>query len=205
MAQPPSIKGRIFATAIEDLTKLLAAGELRREELGRWLKPGDLPVLDQPIVATEWYCIQTYARVCTLLRDVAGGGNDDYLRKRGERSALKLLEAGLYAQLEYLKRAQVGKETDPNARHQAFGRDLKLLTTMSASILNFSHWESKPDPDVARRYVIEVTEARDFPDALGFTSEGFVNGMAKQHGDADLWRWERARADLVVLRMIREI
>lgn len=205
MAQPPSIKGRIFATVIEDLTKLLSAGELRREELGRWLEPGDLPVLDQPIVATEWYCIRTYARVCTLLRDVVGGGSNDYLRQRGERSAQKLLDAGLYAQFEYLKRTQVRKETDPNARHQAFGRDLKLLTTMSASILNFSHWESKPDPDVAQRYVIEVTEAKDFPDALGFTSEGFVNGMAKTHGDADLWRWERARPDLVVLRMIRAI
>jgi hypothetical protein len=205
MAQPPSIKGRIFATAVEDLTKLVSSGELRREELTRWLEPGDLPLLDQPVAATEWYSIQTYARVCTLLRDVVGNGSNDYLRQRGERSAHKLLEAGLYAQLEYLKRAQVAKETDPLARHQAFGRDLKLLTTISASILSFSHWESKPDPAEPLRYVIEVSEARDFPEALGYTSEGFVNGMAKQHGDTDLWRWKRASPELVVFKMIRAI
>jgi hypothetical protein len=205
MAQPPSIKGRIFGTAVEDLKKLLAAGELRRDELARWLEPGDLPILDQAIVATEWYSIRTYARVCTLLRDVVGGGNDDYLRQRGASSAQKLLEAGLYAQLEYLKRAQVAKETEPVARYQALGRDLKLLTTISASILSFSRWESKPDPAVPQRYLIEVSEARDFPDALGFTSEGFVNRMAKQHGESDLWRWQRARPDLVVFRMVRAV
>lgn len=205
MTQPPAIKGRIFATAVEDVTKLLAAGELRREELPRWLQPEDLAALEQPVVATEWYAIQTYARVCTLLRDVVGGGSDDYLRERGKRSAERLLEAGLYAQLEYLSRAQVAKETDPHARFLAFGRDLKLLTTISSSILSFSRWESKPDPEVAERYRIEVSEARDFPDVLGFTSEGFVNRMAMQHGDSDLWRWERAAPALVVFRMIRPI
>jgi hypothetical protein len=46
------------------------------------------------------------------------------------------------------------------ARFAAFGRDLELLTATSASILNFSRWASRPDPEREGRYLIEVTEAR---------------------------------------------
>ena len=71
MSTPPSIKGRIFATAHEDLHKLLALGALTRSELTRWLKPHDLPLLDAPIQATAWYDIRFYARLCALLRESA--------------------------------------------------------------------------------------------------------------------------------------
>lgn len=205
MTQPPSIKGRIFGPAVEDVNKLLARGDLAAEELGRWLEPGDLPLLGQAISATEWYDVRSYVRLAALLRDVEGHGSNDYLRERGVRSAERLLEAGLYSQLEYLGRVQVARESDPQKRFLAFGRDLKLLTTLSASILSFSRWNSLVDPEQKDRYLIEVSDAKDFPDVLGFTSEGFVNGMARQHGAADLWRWERARPDLVLLRMVRSV
>jgi hypothetical protein len=205
MPTPPSIKGRIFAPAVEDLQKLVADDAVDRAGLARWLRPQDFSLLDAPIVATEWYAIDTYARILDALRDVAGGGRNDYLCQRGVRSAERLLEAGLYQQFEYLNRTQVQRETDPRARFLAFGRDLKLLTTLSSSILSFSRWEAKPSEDEAERYVIEVSEAADFPDNLGWTSEGFVNGMAKIHGDSDLWRWRRAARDRVVFRMIRPI
>ena len=35
---------------------------------------------------------------------------------------------------------------------EAFGRDLRLLTTISASILSFSRWAMKLDPDHDRQY-----------------------------------------------------
>jgi hypothetical protein len=205
MSAPPSIKGRIFGPAVEDVQKLLDQGELRRDELARWLQPGDVALLAKPIDPTAWYDIRSYARILDLLRDELGNGSSDYLRERGSRSAERLLEAGLYQQLEYLKRTQVERAGDPRERYLAFGRDLKLLTTLSASILNFSRWEAKPDPERADRYVIEVSEAQDVPDNLGWTSEGFVNGMARQHGGSDLWRWKRERADLIVFRMIRAL
>ena len=203
MATPPSIKGRIFGVAVEDVNKLLASGELARTDLARWLRPDDLAYLTKTIGAADWYDVAAYARILLLLRDVEGYGSNDYLRGRGIATAQRLLEAGLYSQMEYLSRAQVAREKDPEKRSAAFGRDLKLLTTLSASILSFTKWESRSDPEHAGRYRIDVSGAQDYPEALGFTSEGFLNGMARQHAAADLWRWQRASPELVVFRMTR--
>lgn len=205
MPDVPSIKGGVFSLAVEDLAKLVSAGEVSQEELERRLEPQDLEYLDQEIMNVKWYPIRSYARILALLRDTEGGGSNEYLRKRGARSAESLLQAGLYEQLAYLKRTQLERENDPRARFLAFGRDLRLLTTLSGTILNFARWSSKPDPDWEDRYVIEVSEAFDFPDVLCWTSDGFINQMATRHGEPYLWRWERDRPDLIVFRMVRSV
>ena len=46
--------------------------------------------------------------------------------------------------------------------------------------------------------MIEVSEAREFPEVLAWRSEGFVNEMATAHGDPDLWCWERISPDLIL-------
>jgi hypothetical protein len=140
-----------------------------------------------------------------LLRDVEGAGSNEYLRERGRQTARRLLEAGFYAQLEYLDRTELGRARGKEARFEAFGRDLRKLTTISASILSFSRWASKPEPGRADRYLIEVTEAEDFPEVLAWRSDGFVNEMASQHGEPDLWGWKRVAPDRIVFRMIRSL
>jgi hypothetical protein len=205
MAVPPSIKGRVFGVAVEDVNKLLASAELSRDDLARWLRPEDVELLGAVIAQGDWYDIQSYARILALLRDVEGYGSNDYLRGRGKQTADRLIEAGLYSQMEYLSRTQVERENDPEKRSAAFGRDLKLLTTLSASILNFSHWSSRVDPEQKERWLVEVSGAQDFPDALGFSSEGFMNGMARRHHATDLWKWKRLRPDVVIFKMVRPI
>jgi len=205
MSSVPSIKGSVFSGVVEDVNKLLQSGLASRREATRWLEPEDIALLDVPVVITRWYDIKSYTRMNVLLRDVEGGGSNEYLRTLGRQTANRLLEAGLYSQLEYLNRTEVSKVGDGPARFAAFGRDLRLLTTISASILNFSHWVSRPDPECAARYLIEVTEARDFPEVLAWRSEGFVNQMATVHGDPDLWSWARVGADRIVFRMIRDV
>ena len=205
MTRVPSIKGSVFSVVVEDVCKLVARGGLSVDELTRWLKPQDVDLLEQEIVLSEWYNVAIYTRMNELLRDVEGGGSNEYLRERGRRTARRLLESGLYQQFEYLQRTELGKATEQRARFEAFGRDLRLLTTLSGSILNFSRWKSKPDPEEAGRYVIEVSEARHMPDVLCWRSDGLINEMATQHGEPDLWRWERVKDDLVVFRMVRSL
>jgi hypothetical protein len=201
----PSIKGRIFGPAVEDAAKLLAEGAVSAEKLPRWLEPAEIALLGSEIQPTEWYDIRSYARILDLLRDVAGEGRNDYLRQRGARSAERLLEAGLYQQLEYLKRTEVRRAKGAEERYRAFGHDLRLLSTISSSILNFSRWEPKPHPVHGDRYVIEISDAAHFPDNLGWTSEGFVNRMGSLHGEPDLWRWKRVRTDFILLEMTRAL
>jgi hypothetical protein len=204
MTDTPSIKGSVFAGVVEEVKKLLASGELGKTDAARWLQSEDLLLLDQTISVSNWYAIGSYTRMNELLREVVGGGSNEYLRDCGRQTARRLLEAGLYAQLEYLQRAEVSRVTEEQARFEAFGRDLRLLSTISGSILSFSRWTPKPEED-ERRYRIEVSEARDFPEVLCWRSDGFVNEMARRHTDGDLWGWERPSLDVVVFRMLRPI
>jgi hypothetical protein len=202
MSNLPSVKGSVFAAIVEDVNKLLASGEISKPELARRLPASDILLLGESIRTASWYDVRAYTRMNELLRDVDGGGND-YLRERGRQTARRLLEAGFYAQLEYLERTEVKRAVGAQARFEAFGRDLRKLTTMSASILNFSRWTAKPDPQREGSYRIDVTEAKDFPEVLAWRSEGFINEMATQHSNSDLWSWERMSADWIVFRMNR--
>jgi hypothetical protein len=205
MGAIPSIKGSVFASVVEDVRKLIERGGVTQAEAARRLTPEDLRLLGAEIYVSHWYDIRSYARLSELLRDVEGDGDDEFLRQKGRDTAKRLLEAGLYAQLEYLQRAGVAKAKDTAARFEAFGRDLRLLTTLSGSILNFSRWTPMPDPAQDGRYVIQVSDAKDMPEALCWRSDGFVNEMASQHGDEDLWTWARQGKDLVVFRMTRSL
>ena len=202
----PAIKGRILAAAFEDVQKLVTTGAVKRVELSRWLHPEDLEMIERPLAPADWYDIRAYARVCELLRDVEGDGRDEYLHDRGVRTGERLLEGGLYAQLEYVSRMKIGQLREPIDRYQAFGRDLKLLVTISSSILNFSKWTSRPDEEYELRYRIDVSEAAAFPEVLGWTSLGFVNCMARAGGGGEkVWRWERLDAENIAFRMTRPL
>ena len=200
----PSIKGSIFARAAEDVLKLVAEGRLARAELERRLPRADLALVDAPVAPGGWYDVAAYGRVLELLRDLAGNGSDEYLRRRGAQSAEALLAAGFYQQMEYLSRAEVRQHRDPQLRSSAFGRDLRLLTSLHGSILNFGQQTARVDQGRAGRYLIEITDAAPMPDPLCWTTDGFVNRMASEHGHADLWRWERPTRELVVFRMLRD-
>lgn len=203
MAAVPSIKGSVFSFAVEDVLKLVSAGKLSRSELERRLQPEDLPFLDNPIAPAQWYDVRVYARLVELLRDVEGGGRNDYLERRGALSAEKLLNSGVYQQLEYLNRTQVQTQSNPEERAVAFGRDLRLLVSLNGSILNFSKWESKRDPTDPHRWIIEVSDASAYPEVLCWSTLGLINRMASQHGAPGLWRWERLGPSIIHYRMTR--
>jgi len=205
MPAVPSIKGSLLSSIVESILKLMSEAQVSRHELERRLQPGDLQILDSKIQLTQWYDVRCYERLVKLLRDVEGGGHNEYLRQRGAQAAERLLKAGLYQQMEYLSRTQAAKATDPKERFLAFGRDLRLLTTLSANLVNFSRWETRPDPEWADRYRIEISEATDYPEVLAWQTEGLINRMASQHGEPNLWRWERVRPDLIVFRMNRSL
>ena len=197
MATIPSIKGTIFVVVVEDTKKLLASGRASQRDAARWLQPEDFALLEQPISVSAWYDIRSYARMSELLREIEGNGSYEYLRQLGRLTARRLIAGGIYAQMEYLNRVEVLRTQDGPARAAAFGRDLRILNTMSASILNFSKWTHRPDPDHSARWWIEISEARDFPEVLAWRSDGFVNEMAARHSGEDLWTWSRTAPEQI--------
>jgi len=203
VAQKPCIKGTAIASLVEDTGKLLSDGAISQREIEARLPAEDLALLEEPLVTSQWYGIQSYRRLTELLRDVEGEGRNEYVRERGRARGQKLIDGGIYQQMEYLGRSRVTRAMDPKDRFEAYGRDLKLLVTLSQSLLNFSTWTVVPDPDHSDRYRIEVHDAADFPDVLGWASEGLIDAMAEVHGMSGLWRWERIAPDFIVFRMLR--
>jgi hypothetical protein len=205
MSQVPSIKGSLFSHCVEKLVKLLSSGKISQEELARRLEPGDIEILQGPIHATKWYDIRVYERMMLLNRDVDGHGSNECLVRWGAMSADHLLKSGVYQQLDYARRMQLSKEGGAQARFLAFGRDLRLMASSTSSFLNFVHIEVKIDPEQDRRYMLEYSNAAAYPDVLCWTNLGFINRLAAEHGEPDLWKWERPSPDRVVYRMTRSI
>jgi hypothetical protein len=205
MSEIPSIKGSIVAGHAEMLNKYLADGRPGEDVLQRHFESGDLEVLTGDVDPTRWYDIRMYERMLMFLREYVGEGDNRFLVNCGRRSAERLLEAGIHQQFEYLSRTQLADKTDKHDRYQAFGRDLRLLTTITGSILNFAKSGVIEDSQNPLRWIIQHAEAEAYPEILCWTSQGFCNRMAEEHGQPDLWYWERPNADLVEFRMNREV
>jgi hypothetical protein len=206
MSKIPSVKGSVFIAAVESVKKLLAENQVSRAETSRWLQPGDLELIESgKLSISAWYDIRIFDRLNYLLRDVAGGGDDDYMRELGRESARRLGKAGVYGQLEYLNRTQMAGHEDPRARFEAFGRDLRLLQTIAGSIYNFAKWSLEIDPAHPLRYWVVWTDATPFSDLTCLRAEGFSNEMATSHGRPNLWRYVRPGRDVVHYRMQEEV
>jgi len=147
MADRPSVKGSLIAGTIEKARKLLEEGRLSRPALEARLSPEELALFDAPTSLSSWYDLDFYQRVAELMHDLEGGNPHEYFRGQGFARAQKLIDSGLYQQMEYLGRSEVAGTLDPKSRFEAYGRDLRRLVTLSGSILNFSRWSVARDPD----------------------------------------------------------
>lgn len=201
MADAPSVKGSVLAGHAEVLTKYLASHPEDSEVLSRRFRPGEIELLAGAINAVRWYDVGLYERALEFLRDFPGHGDNAYLVAAGRRSAEALIRAGLHQQMEYLRRTQLGSTSGAAERFQAFGRDLRLLASITQSILNFSTAHVRVDPEHEDRWMIVHEATTRFPEVLCWTTQGFVNRMAEEHGCPELWTFERLRDEVVRYRM----
>ena len=117
----PAIKGTLFSAVVDDLNRGVDSGAISHAEIETELSADELALLDEKINATSWYCIHSYHRMVGLLCRAEGGGLEDYWQQRGMRAADRMVDAGIYQQMDYIGRIQSSQERDPSARFRARG------------------------------------------------------------------------------------
>ena len=203
----PAIKGTLFSAVVADLNRLIEQGRISPEMLESHLDPQDIGLADEKINAAGWYDIHAYHRIVELLCEVEGGGRENYWFERGVRAARRLVETGIYHQMDYLGRTMVSGEIDPVARFNAFAKDMRLLLSIHASMLNFGDWRCVVDPDRGDRYRVEVRGIAGIPDGIFIAAGGMFNGMSEISRSKSTLQWElkRISPDFAVFRMTRPV
>jgi hypothetical protein len=169
------IKGTAIAEVVSDVERLLERGAIARDELEVRLEPADLALLEGKIQPALWYDNRCHARLTELLRDVEGGGRSDYVVGRGAATADRLLESGLYQQLQ-LARGEDAVTDDPAALRRA----IRLLLSLSGAMYDFGSWKLRADAEASNELWIDVFEAEALTEMNRLTAEGFIRRIAER-------------------------
>jgi hypothetical protein len=119
-----AVKGLAFMIPVKRTKECLEQGKLREEELSNWLTDEDREFLSQPIHSSFWYPIETSDRFFQLLRDVVGGGDDEYFKEFGSKAVEEVLESSA------VRAIVVGAPARATSRDRSLpGTRLSLSTT----------------------------------------------------------------------------
>ncbi len=164
MPTDPGIKGSVFEGLVADVNALVSSGRMSRADLEARLERVDLPYLDKKLGAACWYPIETYGRLLELLRYAEGGSRpDQYLRARGAGAAQRLIDGGLYSQMD------VSVDT--------WGERVgKVMATLGPLMFNFGRWTSSIEEGDGLRLTAEDMGA--LPAVARIVIEGFIEVMA---------------------------
>jgi hypothetical protein len=173
MPREPSIKGAAIAKLIEDVQACLARGETDRARLEANLAPETVRMLEGKVEIGNWYPVGMYNELTDLIWQEEGGGRSDYLRQRGEKMMKRLMEAGLYQQLDFLDRIDRGLQDKPTP--DDIQRTCRLIGSVSGAIRNFGKDSWAWDPDTPGCIVHHLHDALHFSEMLRLVSEGSEN------------------------------
>jgi hypothetical protein len=209
--QEPSFKGTIFGPVAEELKALRERGRIGEDELATALEAKDLLLLEAKTTVATWYPIETYARYLDLLCRLEGGGDPHYFEKRGSISARRLMDAGLYSQLDLLgsiadEPTRVGNDAEQRAL-RAYRSKLAVVLSLAGSIYNVGRWKVIEDEQHPGRAAIEIREADAYSDGMAGAIVGFLDECARavSHKIQKLYRFERPTRDRIVIRMLRDL
>lgn len=177
MGAAPSIKGSVITKLVDDVRALLERSGADRERLEAQLSAATLELVDAKIEIGQWYPIEQYAELSELLWKEEGEGRVEFLHRRGEEAMKRLMEAGLYQQIEYLRRDDGPFRTRP--RRTELLRSCRLVGSIMGALLNFTKqtWDWDPEnPDIILHH---VRQAKHYPEVLRHVQEGVVTFLVR--------------------------
>ena len=160
----PSVKGTLIQAAVAELRELQERGTVSRATLERDLKPDDLKVLDDEILISAWYPMASYGRMLEAIATAVGRSGDADFVETGRRSAQRLVEMGLYRQL------------DEHTAERWEERVGKLLLSVASLLWNFGGWEWLGMDESGFR--IRFQGASPMPRSYALRTQGFVEHLA---------------------------
>jgi hypothetical protein len=191
----PAIKGIALQSVIDDVQRLREEGHISDSLLEARLERKELAWLDEKVQPALWYAIDGYARLTQLLLEVEGGGDPDYVVRRGEAAGARLFDSGIYMQLQHGEKR--GEEARSGGRSFT-EHDGRMMTTLSGSMFNFTRWSYRVEGAEA---IIEVSDAAAFPEVSRLAAQGLIQCItARVRGRKIDVRSERPSADRVIFR-----
>lgn len=167
MTAGPSIKGAVIKALVQDTRDGLADGRITRAAAEQQLTAEELQLLQDEILDTGWYPIDSYRRLSDLLDDQLGARDVRYIQKRGAAVAERLIRLGVYQQVSFLNR--VGAAESMAVAYQ----NLKLTATLWNSFFNFGVWTTSQQPE-SRTFAMQVSQSEAMPEKGWDAVEGFI-------------------------------
>lgn len=196
----PSIKGHIIDKLVEDVCAVRDRSDAMEALVEEHLDTDALELLEQKVNPASWYPLTTYDQLSLLLLETEGRGDPKYLRARGDAIGRRVMEAGLYQQLEFLERR------DHEITFESYKRDLRLIVSLQGAIVNIGTWGAEADPDHPDRIVLLARDLEGYPDTLCIATAGFMTGVsALAHECGIEWSYDRPSQREVRYRMDRDV
>jgi hypothetical protein len=178
------VKGTIFKNVVDEINEQLANGRFERADLAHDCKPEDLAHLDREIAIAAWYPVDVYGRLLRGLCERVGNGDPEFLVESGRRSARRVIEMGIYSQLD----------SHTERWDRRVGR---VLVTLSGAFYNFGEWIWQYQTGGGFR--IEVRDVGAMPEEVALRAHGFVDVLTTRAAGRPLRvRYQRPHPALIV-------
>ncbi|HEY8121023.1 MAG TPA: hypothetical protein VII78_06860 [Myxococcota bacterium] len=189
----PSAKGSVVSGVVASLRSSRKRGHISAEQLAARLSGPALSLLEEKIEAGRWYPMSAFQDLVDCEWELAGR-DPEYARESGARSADRMSNAGIYQQLEYAKRVDRAQSRD------ALVRQTKLITTVTGTLYSFLSLSVRVSADGGLLEIVYANAAQ-FPEALRYSTEGFMNRINEQQGSGRRWTSERTKPGEIVFRL----
>jgi hypothetical protein len=202
----PQTKGLLLVSVVADIRRMVDEGRIARDDLEGELRPDVLKLVDGEVSPVSWYDSDVYPQLVGLLMrfDGKGPGDLDYVRERGERAGEKLVESGLYQQMDYMKRRVAERKSQGYGRRE-FEKSMRMIVSMPSTLMKGGTWSVQQDPDHEDRVMIVVDDVTGLSEESAVATQGILSGVSHAGGSGFRFLYERPRPSRILYRMDRDI